>query len=126
MDDYFSKLQRSKDTKPPRALPTLSGDLFNYRYGLENSYWTGYFHLRPFLKHMGRWAEQRWRAAEAAFATAYSMQVVREPALNLDVFESLVSVRRHVALFQHHDAITGTATETVILDYLSRSVIAVL
>ncbi|CAJ1945170.1 unnamed protein product [Cylindrotheca closterium] len=83
--------------------PILKGSFFTYADQNED-YWSGYFTSRPFDKALGRRLERALYAASAMGATKEEMR----------------DARRAMSLFQHHDAITGTATDKVMEDYATR------
>ncbi|KAL3939558.1 MAG: hypothetical protein SGBAC_005745 [Bacillariaceae sp.] len=83
--------------------PVLKGSFFTYADQNED-YWSGYFTSRPFDKALGRRLERALYAAGTMGATKEEMR----------------EVRRSMSLFQHHDAITGTATDKVMEDYAIR------
>ncbi|KAF8371416.1 hypothetical protein PRIPAC_77845 [Pristionchus pacificus] len=105
--DFFDAI--SADTE---KAPTLTGDFFPYTQNEHQSYkwWTGYFSHRPYFKRMGRIVESRLRTFDLLSVLVGS--VVSTP--------DLVQARRDIALFQHHDAITGTSKRHVMEDYLER------
>jgi len=120
LSDYFREV-RARQTK----FATLTGDFFVYSDIFSEgqpAYWSGYFSTRPHLKLLSRQLAARLRGAEILYTLA--TETARrggESALPLAVlssqYDSLVEARRHLGLFQHHDAITGTSKAFVMQDY---------
>ncbi|CAI2353902.1 unnamed protein product [Caenorhabditis sp. 36 PRJEB53466] len=117
LSDYFSKLD-SAIAQSGKALPTLSGDFFTYA-DRDDHYWSGYFTSRPFYKQLDRVLQHYLRSAEIAFSLA---NIEEEGMVERNIFEKLVSARRALSLFQHHDGVTGTAKDHVVLDYGQRMI----
>ncbi|CAB3398575.1 unnamed protein product [Caenorhabditis bovis] len=110
--DYFEALDaklKSSETK----LPTLTGDFFTYA-DRDDHYWSGYFTSRPFYKQLDRVLQHYLRSAELAFTLA---SIEEEGMVEAPIFQKLVQARRALSLFQHHDGVTGTAKDHVVLDY---------
>lgn len=82
----------------------------------NNNYWSGYFTSRPFYKHLDRILEDHLFAAEVL----YSVTLMAGHTLPQEVPSHLTSARRNLGLFQHHDGITGTAKDHVVIDYANR------
>uniref|UniRef100_A0A914I3C6 Alpha-mannosidase n=1 Tax=Globodera rostochiensis TaxID=31243 RepID=A0A914I3C6_GLORO len=102
-------------------LPVLSGDFFTYA-DRDDHYWSGFFTTRPFYKHMDRTLQHLLRAADIFYAMArwHSAEIDGGDGKHFDMstlFDSLVRARRALSLFQHHDAVTGTARTHVMIDY---------
>lgn len=128
LTNYFDSVEASaklRGTEETRTFPTLTGDFFTYADRNDN-YWSGYYASRPYYKRLSRVVESRLRAAELMFSwimTRVHDGTVDSSAANdlLDsLFTHLVLARRSSALFQHHDAITGTARTAVVNDYGKR------
>ncbi|CAI6011971.1 unnamed protein product [Closterium sp. NIES-65] len=114
-------------------LPSLSGDFFTYA-DRDHDYWSGYFSSRPFWKAVDRALEANMRAADMLYALCWADWAGRgersaaraaritsaELPFPLNFAERLVLARRNLALFQHHDGITGTAKHHVVKDYSLR------
>uniref|UniRef100_A0A0M3HYE4 Alpha-mannosidase n=1 Tax=Ascaris lumbricoides TaxID=6252 RepID=A0A0M3HYE4_ASCLU len=105
ISEYFNSLKGI-------SLPLLSGDFFPY---LDNpdgpyGYWTGFYNQRPYHKRLERIVESKLRALDllTIAAKAHDISIMNEIA------------RRDLALFQHHDAITGTSERPVMFDYFNR------
>ncbi|XP_060035462.1 alpha-mannosidase 2x [Erinaceus europaeus] len=121
LSDYFDALYKRTGVEPgarPPGFPVLSGDFFSYA-DREDHYWTGYYTSRPFYKSLDRVLEAHLRGAEILYSLAVaharrSGQASQYPLSNLGL---LTEARRTLGLFQHHDAITGTAKEAVVVDY---------
>ncbi|KIH59708.1 glycosyl hydrolase family 38 protein [Ancylostoma duodenale] len=111
LSDYFTELDRSLRTEQ-QSLPVFSGDFFTYA-DRDDHYWSGYFTSRPFYKQMDRVLQHQLRAAEIAF----SLKAMKGESPTDEVFAKLVLARRALSLFQHHDGITGTAKDHVVVDY---------
>ncbi|XP_077796494.1 alpha-mannosidase 2x isoform X15 [Macaca mulatta] len=96
-------------------------DFFNSRPNLhvQDHYWTGYYTSRPFYKSLDRVLEAHLRGAEVLYslAAAHSRHSGLAGRYPLSDFTLLTEARRTLGLFQHHDAITGTAKEAVVVDY---------
>ncbi|KAG8145321.1 hypothetical protein E2320_013651 [Naja naja] len=121
LSDYFDALYKQMNIVPgmrPPGFPVLSGDFFSYA-DREDHYWTGYYTSRPFYKSMGRVLEAHLRAAETLYSLALShaRHAGMESRYPLSDYAMLTDARRNLGLFQHHDAITGTAKEAVVVDY---------
>ena len=142
LSDYFDAVrQRTGDN-----FPTLKGDFFPYADIFAEgrpAYWTGYFTSRPFYKvsfsfdqlfdfsliyllfskqTLAREVEGRLRGAEILFTISLNRarQDGKLPtALRMldHEYSRLVSARRWLSLFQHHDAVTGTSKSFVMQDY---------
>uniref|UniRef100_A0A8C5E6F4 mannosyl-oligosaccharide 1,3-1,6-alpha-mannosidase n=1 Tax=Gouania willdenowi TaxID=441366 RepID=A0A8C5E6F4_GOUWI len=124
LSDYFNAVYKAngvaQGSRPP-DYPVLSGDFFAYA-DREDHYWTGYFTSRPFYKSLDRVIESHLRGAEILYslAVANARHAGMEGRYPVSDYGLLVDARRSVALFQHHDAITGTAKENVVVDYGSK------
>jgi hypothetical protein len=95
----FSTLTHYFDSVVNNDVPTLEGSFFPYS-DREKDYWTGYFNSRIFYKGYDRKLEATIAAAE-----------------KLCPNEDLHLEKQALALFQHHDGITGTAKSHVVQDY---------
>ncbi|XP_067430456.1 alpha-mannosidase 2 [Thunnus thynnus] len=125
LSDYFEALRRRLNAAET-SLPTLRGDFFTYA-DRDDHYWSGYFTSRPFYKRLDRTLEATLRATEILFSlTLAEMRRFRgDGRLVADFparehFRHLTAGRRSLALFQHHDAVTGTARDPVVVDYGTR------
>uniref|UniRef100_A0A2I3LMU1 Alpha-mannosidase n=1 Tax=Papio anubis TaxID=9555 RepID=A0A2I3LMU1_PAPAN len=121
LSDYFDALYKRTGVEPgarPPGFPVLSGDFFSYA-DREDHYWTGYYTSRPFYKSLDRVLEAHLRGAEVLYslAAAHSRHSGLAGRYPLSDFTLLTEARRTLGLFQHHDAITGTAKEAVVVDY---------
>ncbi|XP_040053273.2 alpha-mannosidase 2 [Gasterosteus aculeatus] len=125
LSDYFEALHRRLDAMGT-ALPALRGDFFTYA-DRDDHYWSGYFTSRPFYKRLDRTLEATLRATEILFSLALAeMRRFRGDRLLVadfparEHFRRLTAGRRSLALFQHHDGITGTSRDPVVVDYGTR------
>ncbi|ELW62822.1 Alpha-mannosidase 2x [Tupaia chinensis] len=121
LSDYFDALYKRTGVEPgvrPPGFPVLTGDFFSYA-DREDHYWTGYYTSRPFYKSLDRVLEAHLRGAEILYslAVAHARRSGLAPQYPLSDFALLTEARRTLGLFQHHDAITGTAKEAVVVDY---------
>ncbi|XP_050523263.1 alpha-mannosidase 2 isoform X2 [Daktulosphaira vitifoliae] len=118
--DFFKVLrERSGD-----HFSTLRGDFFVYSDIFSEgrpAYWSGYYTSRPYWKVLDRELEANLRSSEILFTLA--VNDARRKRLNDTVrllerdYEKLTKARQNLALFQHHDAITGTSKAFVMNDY---------
>ncbi|KAK0590368.1 hypothetical protein LWI29_026028 [Acer saccharum] len=131
LDDYFQTLRDEADRiNYSRAdeigsgqiggFPSLSGDFFTYA-DRQQDYWSGYYVSRPFFKAVDRVLEQTLRATEIMIALllGYCQRTQCEKFPTGFAYK-LTAARRNLALFQHHDGVTGTAKDHVVQDYGSR------
>ncbi|KAL5259635.1 hypothetical protein ACHWQZ_G009923 [Mnemiopsis leidyi] len=104
VSEYFDHIKNSNV-----KFPILSGDFFTYSDRLDH-YWSGYFTTRPFFKNLDRVLESSLRRTEVLFAFHRAKTST----------DKLTSARNILSLFQHHDAITGTAQRKVVNDYADK------
>uniref|UniRef100_A0A8C3NBY2 Alpha-mannosidase n=1 Tax=Geospiza parvula TaxID=87175 RepID=A0A8C3NBY2_GEOPR len=121
LSDYFDALYKKVGIVPgmrPPGFPVLTGDFFSYA-DREDHYWTGYFTSRPFYKSLDRVLEAHLRGAEILYslALAHARRAGADGRYPLSDYALLTNARRNLGLFQHHDAIAGTAKEAVAVDY---------
>lgn len=119
--DYFIAVrERHAD------IPTLKGDFFVYSDIFSEgkpAYWSGYYTTRPYLKILARQFEHQLRTAEIIFTlVSNSIKQSRDRQVSSEkrlekFYEQLITARRNLGLFQHHDAITGTSKASVMNDY---------
>ncbi|XP_003788972.1 alpha-mannosidase 2 isoform X1 [Otolemur garnettii] len=124
LSDYFDALDKAdanQREKRQSMFPVVSGDFFTYA-DRDDHYWSGYFTSRPFYKRMDRIIESHLRAAEILyyFALRQAEKYKINTFLSSPYYKTLTEARRNLGLFQHHDAITGTAKDWVVVDYGTR------
>lgn len=130
LSDYFDGVRKEsvERTKEEVGLfPSLSGDFFTYA-DRDDHYWSGYFTSRPFWKNLDRVLEGYLRAAEIAYSLAWAeMEYIGSDKTDLanSGMAKLLGARQALSLFQHHDGITGTAKDHVVLDYGEKMVRAI-
>ncbi|KAG5876752.1 hypothetical protein JTB14_033084 [Gonioctena quinquepunctata] len=116
LSDYFMELHKEKNIAD---FPVLSGDFFTYA-DRDDHYWSGYYTSRPFYKRMDRVLLSYIRAAETIHTLAH---LSKKPGYswivekNIGLQETISNARKALSLFQHHDGITGTAKDHVVVDY---------
>ncbi|XP_068103489.1 alpha-mannosidase 2 isoform X2 [Hyperolius riggenbachi] len=125
LSDYFDALRKVtslEESSSSSFFPVLSGDFFTYA-DRDDHYWSGYFTSRPFYKRLERVMESHLRSAEILYSLAI-VQSQRNSKLSAfpssEHYKLLTEARRNLGLFQHHDAITGTAKDWVVVDYGTR------
>jgi len=119
LKDYFAEVRSRM-----KEFNTLSGDFFVYSDIFSEgrpAYWSGYFFTRPYTKLLSRQVASKLRAVEIVYSIGLAWTRTGAHSIPSDVLHSLykdlVESRRALALFQHHDAITGTSKEFVMNDY---------
>eukprot|EP00966_Prymnesium_polylepis_P101201 2343834-Prymnesium_polylepis.1 len=96
---------------PGAVFPVVANgsSFFPYRTGTTSATpeqdWSGYFTSRPILKRLSTLAHNALGPAEVLFAL-HGRSLSEQARLSL--WPSLEGARRKAAIFQHHDAITGT------------------
>ncbi|KAJ8775008.1 hypothetical protein K2173_020012 [Erythroxylum novogranatense] len=131
LEDYFRTLREEADivnystsgeigSGQIVGFPSLSGDFFTYA-DRQKDYWSGYYVSRPFFKAVDRVLEQNLRASETMMTLllGYCQRATCEK-LATSFGYKLTAARRNLALFQHHDGVTGTAKDHVVRDYGTR------
>ncbi|KAK4272059.1 hypothetical protein QN277_020659 [Acacia crassicarpa] len=131
LEDYFQTLREEADrinySYPGEigsgvvgGFPSLSGDFFTYA-DRQQDYWSGYYVSRPFFKGVDRVLEQTLRATEMMMALILGFcRRSQCEKLTVGFSHKLIAARRNLALFQHHDGVTGTAKDHVVTDYGTR------
>ena len=112
LSEYFSALKHS--VKSSEKLPRYDGDFFTYS-DTDNDYWSGYFTTRPFLKKTIRTTENQLRTAQILFSL---IQSFLPNEIKKENYNILKEASETLGLLQHHDAITGTAKQVVVNDYI--------
>jgi len=122
LTDYFKAVRSQSEAatgEETKLFPSLSGDFFTYA-DRDDHYWSGYFTSRPFWKNMDRLLAHHLRGAEVSFSLAWAeMEYIGADKIDVakECMAKLVYARNTIGLFQHHDGVTGTAKDHVMLDY---------
>jgi alpha-mannosidase II len=120
--EYF-ELAMKNNEKTDKKVETFSGDFFTYA-DRQDHYWSGYFTSRPFYKRLNRLVEYYLRSSEIIYSVVNLLQSKIDNSKLLsasgNLFQLLLTARRNLALFQHHDGITGTSKSHVVLDYAEK------
>ncbi|XP_002981258.2 alpha-mannosidase 2 [Selaginella moellendorffii] len=130
LEDYFSTLRdevarstksssRANEDEVP-GFPSLSGDFFTYADRMHD-YWSGYYVSRPFYKAVDRVLEHTLRAANILYVFTHAKCRPKDTSsFPASYSNAIVSASQNLALFQHHDGVTGTARDHVVEDYGTR------
>ncbi|KAJ4961351.1 hypothetical protein NE237_021261 [Protea cynaroides] len=131
LEDYFQTLREEAGrinyslpgevgSRQIAGFPSLSGDFFTYA-DRQQDYWSGYYVSRPFFKSVDRVLEQTLRASEMMMTLLLGYcQRSQCEKFPTSFSNKLTAARRNLALFQHHDGVTGTAKDHVVVDYGTR------
>ena len=84
-----------------------------------HAYWTGYFSSRPGLKGMVKEAGRIFQTIRNLFALVQFREEENKNVKEMrrDMMESVVELQKAMAVLQHHDAVSGTATQEVCDNY---------
>lgn len=115
--DYFDVALKNR-FKSENKLETFSGDFFTYA-DRQDHYWSGYFTSRPYYKRLDRLVEYYLRSAEILFSFSNVLQsfVSAKFSRAEELYKKLLTARRNLGIYQHHDGISGTAKTHVNRDY---------
>ena len=121
--DYFEEVKMAmaklgEHKQSAGKFMSLTGDFIPYT-DHSDEFWTGYFSTRPFAKGLCRDLEVFLRSAEILHSLALYLDTNGLYQSSMS-FDKLVNSRRSLALFQHHDGITGTSRYWVAEDYEHR------
>ncbi|KAB7500311.1 Alpha-mannosidase 2 [Armadillidium nasatum] len=127
LSDYFNALREVSGNgrkNEEEFFPSLSGDFFAYA-DRDQHYWSGYYTSRPFYKRMDRIMQFYLRSAEMLFSLMLETETHsgwsrKQQEIVYSLMDNLVRSRMHHALFQHHDGITGTSKNHVVVDYANK------
>ncbi|KAH7637283.1 alpha-mannosidase-like protein [Dermatophagoides farinae] len=125
LSEYFDSIltttTNNEQISSSEQFPTLVGDFFTYA-DRDDHYWSGYYTSKPFYKRFERILASHSRAIEILFSIGNILN--NNVTAGNDPFKHLTYelkfARQNLALFQHHDGITGTAKDTVVVDYANR------
>lgn len=110
--EYFQALQEEQV-----RFPLLVRDFLPYG-PTEVNWWVGFYTSRPLLKRMCRYLDDIQRTAEVLYTWGRTTHKSDLPATEwTSLFHKLEAVRHVQGIMQHHDAITGTMREHVLMDY---------
>lgn len=116
LSDYFNAVRAEKAIE---EFPTLTGDFFTYA-DRNAHYWSGYYTSRPLYKRMDRILLSYVKAGDAILTLMQSCKHFgAEELMNREtgLVKLMEDARHSLALFQHHDGVTGTARDHVVIDY---------
>jgi alpha-mannosidase II len=119
LGDYFTELAKLNVNN--KNVKVLEGDFFTYA-DRQDHYWSGYYTSRPFNKRLERLVEAYLRTSEILFSIVNlksSSSSSMSKQIN-DWYKWLIRARQNLALFQHHDGITGTSKTPVVRDYAQK------
>ncbi|XP_031825591.1 alpha-mannosidase 2 [Nomia melanderi] len=118
LSDYFDAVKEKYNLT---EFPTLSGDFFTYS-DRDDHYWSGYYTSRPFHKRLDRVLLSLLRASEILNTIAWSKG--NDKLAEGTLAQRLSKARMWHSLFQHHDGISGTARDEVVIDYAKKMIMA--
>eukprot|EP00939_MAST-03C_sp_MAST-3C-sp1_P002969 g2969.t1 len=123
LGEYFDGVKSDAASKKI-DFPVVQGDFFTYA-DKTDEFWSGYYVSRSFYKAKCRILFARLRAAEILFtmfrALSRGGRAIEAAAIAPStMYEQLSATRKNLALFMHHDGITGTAKSHVVVDYGQR------
>ncbi|XP_076234438.1 alpha-mannosidase 2 isoform X1 [Calliopsis andreniformis] len=118
LSDYFDAIREKHNLN---EFPSLSGDFFTYS-DRDDHYWSGYYTSRPFHKRLDRVLLSLLRASEILNTIAWTKG--NDKLVEGTLAQRLSKARMSHALFQHHDGITGTARDEVVIDYAKKMIVA--
>jgi hypothetical protein len=108
---YLNAIKASNIT-----FPTRYHDMFPYA-DYQDDFWTGYFSSRPNSKKQVRDGQASLHAASKVF----SLSAIFENATDVDIVHAVDTKEMmldSMGVYQHHDAVTGTARQHVANDYI--------
>lgn len=113
VDEYFDAVEKDAPNLP---VWDADQDLFPYRKNRQTpvpfQWFTGFYSSRPVLKREIRILEDLYRVSDSLLAVKGA-----EGSGCSECSSLLEDVKRAVAIVQHHDAITGTASNETVASY---------
>ncbi|EUB56256.1 Alpha-mannosidase 2 [Echinococcus granulosus] len=114
LSEYFDLVHSRSKLK---EFSTFIGDFYTYA-DLDDDFWSGYYTSHASFKSMARFVEAEVRNADILFSIASHWSAAAHKfTLLAGLYDKLTVARRNLALFQHHDALPGTAKSHVMADY---------
>ena len=128
LSEYFEALNALKSVEWPERgiqtnlsflpLGTVSQYPGFYNESTEMHWWSGFFTSRPILKRKARIGSSVLVLAERLHVQSLFATSMPQEIINIDLPAAIISLRRAVAVIQHHDAIPGTCRLEVMDVYI--------